>query len=59
MPRKKKPTDIAEHLRHGAMHKRTFTITQSMHARMELFPDVNWSAVVRELLDEFVKELEA
>lgn len=57
MPRKK--TDIAEHLRHGAMHKRTFSITQSVHERMKRFPDVNWSAVVRELLDEFLKELEA
>lgn len=59
MPRKKKPTPIAERLRHGAMHKRTFTISQSLHARMERFPDVNWSAVIRELLEEFVADLEA
>lgn len=57
--KKKKSVDLPEHLRHGAMHKRTFTITQSMHARMERFPVVNWSAVVRELLGEFLEELES
>ena len=56
--KKKKAADLPEHLRHYAMHKRTFTITQSMHARMERFLVVNWSAVVREKLDEFLEELE-